>query len=167
MNSTTRLRSILLFLLASLMPGVDAGVLNAKDSLVVKAAPGFTGGALAGRKITLASLKGKPVVLVIAPTPKDRAFRAQMNELRGRYERMASQGMLFFAAFTSEGARIPSNIPFILVDDPASVASDYDINKGFAIAVIGRDGNLDCLSTKPLPGQRVLDLCLNNADKFF
>jgi hypothetical protein len=164
MNCTTRLRSIALFLFASLMPGVDGCVLHAKDSLVVNAAPGFTGGASAGRKITLASLKGKPVVLVIAPSPKDRAFRAQMNELRGRYERMASQGMLFFAAFTSEGGRIPSNIPFILADDPAYVASAYDITKGFAIAVIGRDGNLDCLSTKPLPGQRILDLSMNNAD---
>ncbi len=164
MNSITRFRSVALFLLTVLVPAVEGGRLLAKDSLVVNAAPGFTGGASAGRKITLASLKGKPVVLVIAPSPKDRAFRAQMNEFRGLYERMASQGMLFFASFTSEGGRVPSNIPFILVDDPASVASDYDIPKGFAIAVIGRDGNLDCLSTKPLPGQRVLDLSLNNAD---
>ena len=164
MNSITRFRSVALFLLTVLVPAVEGGRLLAKDSFVVNAAPGFTGGASASRKITLASLKGKPVVLVIAPSPKDRAFRAQMNEFRGLYERMASQGMLFFAAFTSEGGRVPSNIPFILVDDPASVASAYDIPKGFAIAVIGRDGNLDCLSTKPLPGQRVLDLSLNNAD---
>lgn len=164
MNSFTRFRNVALLLLTVLISGVEGTELLAKDSLVVNAAPGFTGGASASRKITLASLKGKPVILVIAPSPKDRAFRAQMNEFRGRYERMASQGMLFFAAFTSEGGRIPSNIPFILVDDPASVASAYDITKGFAIAVIGRDGNLDCLSTKPLPGQRVLDLCMNNAD---
>ena len=164
MNSTTRLRSIAFFLLASLMPGVDGSVLHAKDSLVVNPAPGFTGGASAGRKITLASLKGKPVVLVIAPSPKDHAFRDQMSEFRGRYERMASLGMLFFAAFTTDGGRIPSNIPFILVDDPSSVASAYDITRGFAVAVIGRDGNLDCLSTKPLPGQRILDLSMNNAD---
>jgi hypothetical protein len=164
MNSITRFRSVALFLVTVLVPGIEGGRLLAKDSLVVNAAPGFTGGASAGRKITLASLKGKPVVLVMAPSPKDRAFRAQMSEFRRLYERMASQGMLFFAAFTSEGGRIPSNIPFILVDDPVSVASSYDISKGFAIAVIGRDGNLDCLSTKPLPGQRVLDLSLNNAD---
>jgi hypothetical protein len=87
-----------------------------------------------------------------------------MKELKGRYERLASQGMLFFAAFTSEGGRIPSNIPFILVDDPAAVASVYDVTKGFAVIVIGRDGNLDCLSTKTLPGQRILDLSMNNAE---
>jgi hypothetical protein len=71
--------------------------------------------------------------------------------------------MLFFAAFTTEGGRIPSNIPFILVDDTSATASSYDAPNGFSIAVIGRDGNLDCLSTKPLPGQRILDLAMNNA----
>ena len=137
--------------------------LSAKESTAVNAAPSFTGGAEAGRKITLSSLRGKPVVLVIAPSPKDRAFRTQMNAFRGRYERLASEGMLFFAAFTAEGGRIPSNIPFILVDAPTATAAAYDVPNGFAIAVIGRDGNLDCLSTKPLPGQRVLDLAMNNA----
>jgi hypothetical protein len=72
--------------------------------------------------------------------------------------------MLFFAAFTASQGSIPSNIPFILVDDPKSVASSYDVTRGFAIAVIGRDGNLDCLSSKPLPAQRILDLSMNNAD---
>jgi hypothetical protein len=139
-------------------------VLRANDSMVVNAAPGFTGGAEAGRKITLSSLKGKPVVLVIAPSPKDRDFQTQMRDFKGRYGRLASVGTLFFAAFTQEGGRIPSNIPFILVDNPSATASAYDVGKGFAIAVIGRDGNLDCLSTKPLPGQRVLDLSMNNAD---
>jgi hypothetical protein len=164
MKSATRFRSIVLFLITSLILGANGMKLLAKDSLVVNAAPGFTGGASAGRKITLASLKGKPVVLLIASSPKDRAFRSQMKELKGRYERLASQGMLFFAAFTSEGGRIPSNIPFILVDDPAAVASVYDVTKGFAVIVIGRDGNLDCLSTKTLPGQRILDLSINNAE---
>jgi hypothetical protein len=164
MKSAARFRSIVLLLITSLILGANGMKLLAKDSLVVNAAPGFNGGASAGRKITLASLKGKPVVLLIASSPKDRAFRSQMKELKGRYERLASQGMLFFAAFTSEGGRIPSNIPFILVDDPAAVASVYDVTKGFAVIVIGRDGNLDCLSTKTLPGQRILDLSINNAE---
>jgi len=53
--------------------------------------------------------------------------------------------------------------PFLTVNDPAAVAASYDTGKGFAVAVIGRDGNLDCLSTRPLPGQRILDLVNNNA----
>lgn len=136
---------------------------SAKGSSVVNAAPSFSGGASAGRNIQLSSLRGKPVILVIAPSPRDRAFREQMSELKGRYERLAAQGLLCFAAFTTEGGRIRSNIPFIEVNDPTSTAAAYDVSKGFAIAVIGRDGNLDCLSTRPLPGQRILDLVMNNA----
>jgi hypothetical protein len=132
-------------------------------STVVNAAPAFAGGAEAGRNITLSSLRGKPVLLVIAPSPRDHAFRKQMQELRGIYERLSAQGTVAFVAFTSEGGRIPSNIPFVLVNDPAATASAYDIHKGFSIAVIGRDGNLDCLSTKPLPGSRIYDLIMNNA----
>lgn len=79
------------------------------------------------------------------------------------YERLAAKGMVAFAAFTVEGGRIGSNIPFLIVDRPAEVAARYDIGQGFAIAVIGVDGNLDSLSTKPLPGQRVLDIFNNNA----
>lgn len=135
----------------------------AKDAVVANAAPAFTGGASAGRTITLASLRGKPVLLLVAPSPRDRAFRSQLAELKDRYERLAAQGLLCFAAFTTEDGRIPSNIPFIMVNDPAATAAAYDVRKGFAIAVIGRDGNLDCLSAKPLPGQRILDLVMNNA----
>jgi len=151
-----------------LISGVSGAESATKDTTastasVVNAAPAFEGGADAGRKITLASLRGKPVLLIIAPSPRDRAFRKQMKELKGFYERFAAQGTIAFAAFTQEGGRIPSNIPFVLVNDPAGTASAYDIAKGFAIAVIGTDGNLDCLSTKPLPGYRVNDLINNNA----
>lgn len=116
-----------------------------------------------GRKIQLSSLRGKPVVLIIASSPRDRDFRRQCAELRGYYERLAAQGLVCFAAFTSEGGRIPSNIPFVIADDPVALSSAYDVT-GFAIAVIGRDGNLDCLSARPLPGWRVRDLILNNAE---
>ena len=133
-------------------------------STLVNAAPNFSGVAESSKKLNLTSLRGKPVLLVIAPSPKDRSFRMQMQELSGIYERYSAQGGLAFAALTGEGGKIPSNIPFILVNDPASVAASYDVTKGFAIAVIGSDGNLDCLSTKPLPGQRVYDLVMNNAE---
>lgn len=129
----------------------------------VSEAPGFNAGASTGRTISLASLRGRPVLLLIAPSPGDRSFRRQLSELRGRYERLAAQGILCFAAFTQGSGRIPSNIPFITVNDPVATASAYGIRQGFSIAVIGRDGNLDCLSASPLPGQRVMDLVMNNA----
>jgi len=147
----------------SLMICIATTRVHSKEASVVNAAPSFSGGASAGRTIQLASLRGKPVILVIAPSPRDRAFRGQMAELKGRYERLAAQGLLCFVAFTSEGGLIRSNIPFIEVNDPVATAAAYDVRKGFAIAVIGRDGNLDCLSTRPLPGQRILDLVMNNA----
>jgi len=143
--------------------GFTTGIAHAKNDLVVNAAPSFVGGASAGRSISLASLRGKPVVLLIAPSPRDWTFRQQLGQLRGNYERLAAQGILCFVAFTSEGGRIRSNIPFIQVNDPSGTAAAYDIQQGFAIAVIGRDGNLDCLSTKPLPAYRLLDLMMNNA----
>jgi hypothetical protein len=143
---------------------MSGSVAQAADTAVVNPAPQFAGGAEAGRNITLQSLRGKAVVLLIAPSPRDHAFRAQLNSLKGYYERLAAQGTLFFAALSAENGRIHSNIPFVLVNNPTAAAVDYDVQKGFAIAIIGRDGNLDCISTKPLPGQRVLDLTMNNAE---
>lgn len=152
-------RSLCLVGAASLITTAQAETVTT----VANSAPGFSAGADVGKKLTLDANRGKPVILVIAPSPRDSAFRRQMNELKGHYERLASQGLIAFAAFTTEGGKIPSNIPFILVNDPTSTASAYDVQRGFAIAVIGRDGNLDCLSTKPLPGYRILDLVMNNA----
>ncbi len=133
-------------------------------AVAVNAAPGFSGGASVGRNITLSSLRGKPVLLLIASSPRNAAFRRQCSELRGYYERLAAQGLICFAAFTAESGRVPSNIPFILANDPAAVAAAYGVFGEFAVAVVGIDGNLDCLSTKPLPGYRVLDLVVNNAE---
>lgn len=144
------------------LPGMSAALVYASGAPVVNPAPEFVGGADAGRAITLQSLKGKPVILLFAASPRDHAFRAQLNRLKGSYEHLAAQGALFFAACSSSG-RIPSNIPFILVNNPATTAAAYDVGKGFSIAIIGRDGNLDCISPKPLPGQRILDLVMNNA----
>ena len=167
MNLTALFRSgccIALFVWGCIATQASAAIATGTDPTVINAAPAFTGGAEAGKKITLTSLRGKPVLLIIAPSPKDRAFRRQMSELRGIYERLAAQGGVAFAAFTMEAGRIPSNIPFVLVNDPAATAVSYDVQHGFAIAVIGRDGNLDCLSTKPLPGYRIYDLVMNNAE---
>lgn len=151
---------LILFLTASFS---SAATGEGKVARVIHAAPAFSGGLAEGRSIALSSLRGKPVLLLIAPSPKDHAFRRQIADLRGRYERLAAHGIICFAAFTGGGGVIPSNVPFLTVNDPASVASSYDVTGGFAAAVIGRDGNLDCLSTKPLPGQRILDLINNNA----
>ena len=144
---------------------VSVAIASAEGSKrsVPNAAASFAGGAAEGRTVTLSSLKGKPVLLLIAPSPKDPSFRTQVLDLRGCFERLVSHGTICFAAFTRESGVIPSNIPFLTVNDPAAVASSYDVVSGFAVAVIGVDGNLDCISTKPLPGQRIIDIINNNA----
>ncbi len=162
MNYSRIIQSLICTLLLA-GEGIAATEPSKQPSTVVDAAPTFAGGANTGKNITLSSLRGKPVFLVIAPSPRDHSFRKQMKEFRGYYERLAAQGTIAFASFTREEGRVPSNIPFILVNDPAATAAAYDVQNGFAIAVIGRDGNLDCLSTRPLPGYRLLDLVMNNA----
>jgi len=112
-----------------------------------------------GNKIErLASLRGKPVLLLIAPSPKDPAFRQQCAELKNTYERLATHQMIGLVAFTKEDGRIPSNIPFITLLDGPAVAAAYGTSDSFALAVIATDGNLDCLSKRPLSGQRIYDL---------
>ena len=57
---------------------------------------------------------------------------------------------------------VRSNIPFVTDADGPGVASAFEAGGGFAIAVIGRDGNLDYFGKKVLPCQRIYDI-LNNS----
>ncbi len=112
-----------------------------------------------GRLTHLASLRGKPVLLLIAPSPQSHAFRSQLSNLKGIYGRLANRELICVAAFYEEDGTIPSNIPFITASAGATTAAAYGIQKNsFAVAVIAADGNLDCLSNKVLPGQRIDDL---------
>jgi hypothetical protein len=70
--------------------------------------------------------------------------------------------MVAVAAFTRELGVIRSNIPFALAADPASVSSLYGVQGNFAVFVIGKDGNIDALSDRVLPGQRIIDI-INNS----
>lgn len=111
-----------------------------------------------GRLKGLSAFKGQPVVLVIAPSPRSQKFRAQVGQFHKMYQRMAAQRVIFMAAFTQEPGRVKSNIPFVLAADGPRVGHDYDVSEGFAVAVIGRDGNLDYITNKVLPAQRVYDV---------
>jgi hypothetical protein len=133
---------------------------------VVRPAPNFTWLDDAGKPRDLKSLlgaSGQPTVLLIAPSLRDWTFRAQVGQLQKAYQRFAAQKLVCFAAFTQEDGRIRSNIPFITVPDGPRVAFLYEVPKGFAIAIIGPDGNMDCLSTKVMPAQRLLDIMDANA----
>ena len=126
-------------------------------SSVVAPAPDFSW-KQEGKEAHLSSLRGKPVLLLIARSPKTGALRTQLRELRGNYEKLAAQGMVACVAWTQKEGRIPSNIPFITLLHGAATAEAYGVQESFAVAVIGADGNLDCLSKRPLPGARIHDL---------
>lgn len=128
------------------------------EARVVRPAPDFAWLDYAGKTQSLKTLAGQAVVVLIAPSPRDRTFRAQVGQLQKAYQRFAAAKLVCFAAFTTEGGTIHSNIPFVPVADGPRAAFVYEVSKGFAIAVIGPDGNLDYLSTKVIPAQRLLDL---------
>jgi hypothetical protein len=132
------------------------------SAVVVRKAPNVTWLDSAGRQKGLSALRGQPVVILIAPSPRDRAFRSQLGQLRKMYQRYAANKAVFIAAFTQEGGRIPSNIPFLVAADGPRVGYDYEGGERFRIAFIGRDGNLDYVTNKVIPAQRVYDILGNS-----
>lgn len=111
-----------------------------------------------GKVQGLGSFKGKPVVLLISKSPRTWAFRAQVGQLHKLAERFATDNVIFMAAFTEAPGLIRSNIPFVLAADGPRTGYDFQAEGNFTIALIGRDGNLDYVTSKVLPAQRIFDL---------
>lgn len=132
------------------------------SAVVVRPAPNINWIDSTGRQRALSTLKGQPVVVLIAPSPRDRAFRSQLGQLRKMYERYAAHKTVFIAAFTEEGGVIRSNIPFLVAADGPRVGYEYEGGERFRIAFIGRDGNLDYVTDRVVPAQRVYDLIGNS-----
>lgn len=143
-----------------LLPALCLALLSASavQAMVVRPAPDFPWVDFTGKTRDLKSLRGQPVVVLIAPSPRDRTFRAQVGQLQLAYQRFAAAKLVAFAAFTTEGGQIRSNIPFVPVADGPRVAFLYDVPQSFAVAIIGPDGNLDFLSRRVVPAQRLLDI---------
>jgi hypothetical protein len=135
----------------------SAGLAN-----VVRGAPDFTWLSSGARGQSLKSLRGQPVVLIVAQSPTQRIFRSQVGQLQKIYQLLGNTKAVTVAAFTQEPGVIKSNIPFVFAANPAAVAAAYDVTGPFAIFIIGKDGNLDALSNRVLPGQRILDIIDNS-----
>lgn len=129
---------------------------------VVRPAPDFAWLKSGGNKSGLKALRGQPVILIVATSPRLRVFRAQVGQLQKVYQLLGNDKAVAVAAFTEEPGIIRSNIPFVLAANPAAVASAYDVQGRFAIFIIGKDGNIDEISDRLLPGQRILDI-INNS----
>lgn len=117
-----------------------------------------------GKMQSLKGVRGQPVVLVIARSPKARDFKAQVKNLEEIYLDFANKQVLFVAAFTTESSAVKSNIPFLVANNGGNVAGAYGLTDKdkFSIAVIGKDGNLDYQTNKVLPSSRVRDVIQNS-----
>jgi hypothetical protein len=130
---------------------------------IARLAPDFT---FRGAQVhSLRGLRGQAVVLIIADSPHTGAFKKQLRNLDEYYSDFASRQTVFVAAFRkqeSDGA-VRSNVPFIIASNGPAVAAAYGAGKAdMYVAIIGKDGNLDYLTSKKLPGARVRDVIQNS-----
>ena len=115
-----------------------------------------------GKVRRLRDVRGHPVVLIFAENPTGKMFIKQIKELNRRSKQLAIQYTLFFVAFTREtGLVTGTDIPFVILPDPGSVADAYRVGD-FGIAVISPDGNVDYATDHVITGQRVLDVIVNS-----
>ena len=132
------------------------------QSAVVNLAPDFAISGVPGKARTLRSLRGQSVVLLLAKSVKTSALKKEVKYLQELYEQFASKETIFAVAFREGDDLIPSNIPFVIVSNGPAVNAAYGVQKDFSIAIIGKDGNLDYITTKVLPPERVRDVIQNS-----
>jgi hypothetical protein len=137
------------------------GLAASSVAKVTRPAPDFSFAGVGGKK-GLRTLRGQPVVLVVSKSPKSRAFRKQLKNLRAIYQEFASRKVVFVAAFSEEEGEIPSNIPFVIANNGPGTASAYDLKDDIIVAIIGRDGNLDMITDKVLPALRIREVIQNS-----
>jgi hypothetical protein len=127
---------------------------------VVRSAPDF---AIPGVKAkSLKGLRGQPIVLLIANSPKNGDFKGQAKYLKEIYSEFASKQVVFIAAFTDDTGTIKSDIPFVIANNGPAVAGAYGVTDKFNIVIIGKDGNVDYQTKKVLPPERVRDVIQNS-----
>ncbi len=132
------------------------------QAVVVRLAPDFSIPGVGNKAQSLRSLRGQPVVLLIAKSPKTGDFKKQAKYLQEIYEQFASKQVVFVAAFTEAADVIKSNIPFAIANNGPAVAGAYGVTDDFNIVIIGKDGNVDYQTKKLLPPERVRDVIQNS-----
>jgi len=130
-------------------------------SPVVRPAPDFTFPGV-GAKKSLRSLRGQPVVVVIARSPETKDFRKQAKRLAPIYQEFASRGTVFVAVFSEKDGEVQSNIPFVVANNGPAVAAAYGLTGDFHVAIVGPDGNLDLATEKILPAFRIREVIQNS-----
>jgi hypothetical protein len=138
---------------------LGAGVLRAD---VVRPSPEYRWVDSTGAHKSSKDFLGRPVVILVAKSPREWAFRSQIGQLQKMYGRLAAEKIVCVAAFSEAPGVVRSNIPFVIAADGPRTAYDLQAEKGFAIAIIGKDGNLDYSGGKVLPVQRIYDILDNS-----
>jgi hypothetical protein len=129
---------------------------------VPRPAPEFLWSGVNGKVRRLRDVRGHPVVLIFAENPNQKMFIKQIKELNRRAKQLAARYTLFFVAFTREtGPVTRTDIPFVILPDPGSVADVYRVGD-FGIAVISTDGNVDYATDRVVTGQKILDVIVNS-----
>jgi hypothetical protein len=147
------MKSLILFLVLA------AGALHAD---VVRPAPEYSWVDATGARKSSKAFLGRPVVVLVAESPRAWAFRSQIGQLQKMYERLAAEKVVCVAAFSQTPGVVRSNIPFVIAGDGPRLAADLQFDRGFGIAIIGRDGNLDYSGNRVVPVQRVRDILDNS-----
>jgi hypothetical protein len=132
---------------------------------VVRPAPDFSWIDSTGKSKPAKELRGRPLIVIIAESPRQWAFRSQVGQLQKIYQRFAADGLVCVAAFSQEPGVIRSNIPFLTVPDGPTAAATFDTAQGFSISIIGMDGNLDYVSNRVVAAQRIHDIIDNSFAK--
>jgi hypothetical protein len=132
---------------------------------VVRSAPDFLWIDSTGKAKPAKELRGRPLVVLIAESPRQWAFRSQVGQLQKIYQRFAADGLICIGAFSTGPGVIRSNIPFLTVPDGPATATAFDTAQGFSISIIGMDGNLDYVSNRVVPAQRIYDIIDNSFAK--
>jgi len=119
--------------------------------LVGAVAPDFTLPDDAGRQVSLASLRGKYVLLVFYPRDNTPGCTTQLCQLRDHWERLQAKNVQVFGvnpqtADSHAGFRQKQKLPFpLLVDKGQRVAQLYQAN-GLVVKrtvyLIGKDGKI-------------------------
>ena len=136
------MRILIALLLATL---ASTAVLHAK---VVRAMPDFSWVDSTGKTKSSKDLRGRPLVILIADSPTEWAFRSQVGQLQKIYQRFAADGLVCIA-----------------VPDGTAAAAAFDTAQGFSISIIGMDGNLDYVSNRVVAAQRIHDIIDNSYAK--
>jgi len=129
---------------------------------IVRPAPDFTFVGVGNKARSLKSLRGQAVVLLIADSQRERAFRKQVAYLREIYQQFASKQIVFAAALRQGTEPIQSDIPFVLVNNGPAIAAAYGSQGDFQLVIIGQDGNIDYQTGKVCTGERVRDVIQNS-----